>query len=92
MLSPHFIGPLEVLECMGEAAYRLALLPHLSRVHNVFHISKLRKYEQAEAYMLKWPELQLEEIVSYEVQPIQIVEANEHILWGRTIELVRVLC
>ena len=69
-----------MLERVGEVAYRLALPPYLSRVHNVFHVSMLRKYEPAEGHILKWPELQLDETVSYEEQPIQILEANEHIL------------
>ena len=41
--------------------------------------------------MLKWPKLQLDEIASYEEQPIQILEANEHIFQGRTIVMFRVL-
>ena len=43
-LSPRFIGPFEVLERVGTIAYRLALLPSLSGVHEVFHVSMLRKY------------------------------------------------
>ena len=90
-LSPRFIGPFEVLERVGEVAYRLALPPQLSRVHNVFHVSMLRKYEPAKGHVLKWPELQLDEIASYEEQPIQILEASEHVLRGRTISMVKVL-
>ncbi|CAA0810069.1 Unknown protein, partial [Striga hermonthica] len=43
-LHPRFIGPFEVLERVGDVAYRLALPPELSSVHNVFHVSMLRKY------------------------------------------------
>ena len=43
-LSPRFIGPFEVLERVGAVAYRLALPPSLSGVHEVFHVSMLRKY------------------------------------------------
>ncbi|XP_075524554.1 uncharacterized protein LOC142556956 [Primulina tabacum] len=43
-LSPCYIGPSEVLDRIGERAYRLALPPDLDRVHNVFHVSMLRKY------------------------------------------------
>ena len=41
-LSPRFIDPYEILECIGPVAYRLALPPELSRIHNVFHVSMLR--------------------------------------------------
>ena len=40
-LSPCFMGPFEILERVGQVAYRLALPPVLSRVHNVFHVSML---------------------------------------------------
>ena len=80
-----------MLEYIGEVAYSLALPPHLSRVHNVFHVLMLRKYESAQGHVLKWPELQLDETATYEEQPTPILEANEHVLRGRTIALVRVL-
>ena len=43
-LSPRFIGPFEILERVGTVAYRLALPSNLSGVHEVFHVSMLRKY------------------------------------------------
>ncbi|KZV40786.1 DNA/RNA polymerase superfamily protein [Dorcoceras hygrometricum] len=43
-LSPRYIGPYEILEKVGTLAYRLALPPQMSAVHNVFHVSALRKY------------------------------------------------
>ena len=42
-LSPRFIGPSEVLKRIGTIAYRLALPPSISGVHEVFHVSMLRK-------------------------------------------------
>ena len=43
-LSPRYIGPFEVVERVGAVAYRLALPPSLSSVHEAFHVSMLRKY------------------------------------------------
>ena len=43
-LSPRYVGLFEVLKRVGTIAYRLALLPSLSSVHAVFHVSMLRKY------------------------------------------------
>jgi hypothetical protein len=43
MLSPCYIGPFRILEWKGEVAYQLELLARLSDVHNVFHISQLKK-------------------------------------------------
>ena len=44
-LRPRFIGPFEILQRIGKVAYRLALSPDLAAVHNVFHVSMLKKYE-----------------------------------------------
>ena len=43
-LSHHFVGPFKILERVGHVAYRVALPPSMSKVHNVFHVSTLRKY------------------------------------------------
>jgi hypothetical protein len=41
-LSSHYIGPFQILERKGEVAYQLDLPPHLSDVHDVFHVSQLK--------------------------------------------------
>ena len=43
-LSPRFIGPFKIGQRVGKCAYRLALPSSLSEVHDVFHVSMLRKY------------------------------------------------
>ena len=51
-LSPRFIGPYKVLEQIGPMAYRLALPPELATLHNVFHVSMLRRYRSDELHIL----------------------------------------
>ena len=51
-LSPRFIGPFEILERTDTVAYRLALPPSLSGVHEVFHVSMLQKYTQDPAHVV----------------------------------------
>ena len=43
-LSPRFVDSFEILKRIGKVAYKLALLPTLAGVHNMFHVSMLRKY------------------------------------------------
>ena len=72
-------------------AYRLALPPQLSGVHNVFHVAMLRKYEPDPSHVLDWVDLEVDEDASYEERTVQILDTREHVLWGKTIPLVKVL-
>ena len=51
-LSPRFIGPFEILEMMGTVSYRLTLPPSMSGVHEVFHVSMLRRYTPDPAHVV----------------------------------------
>jgi hypothetical protein len=42
-LAPHYIGPYEIIEACGPVAYKLKLPPKMSAIHNVFHVSQLKK-------------------------------------------------
>ena len=59
-LSPQYISPFEVLEEVGLVAYKLALLPGLSRVHPVFHVSMLKRYHGYGDYSIKWDSVLLD--------------------------------
>ena len=52
-LSPRFIGSYEVIEKVGPVAYRLALPPNLEKIHNVFHVSMLRRYRSDPSWSLR---------------------------------------
>ncbi|XP_058181230.1 uncharacterized protein LOC131299667 [Rhododendron vialii] len=90
-LSPRYIRPFDIMEKIGEVAYRLALLPRLSGIHDVFHVSMLRKYEPDPLHVLEWSELELEVDESYGEEPICILDSCDQVLRGKTILLVRVL-
>jgi len=89
-LSPRFIGPFEILDRVGEVSYRLALPPSLEGVHNVFHVSQLRKYVKDEGHILNHSELELRPDLSYEEQPMTILDRSVKTLKNRTIPLVLV--
>ena len=69
-LSPRFFGPFEVLERVGEVAYRLVMPPALSEVHNVFHVSMHQKYVSDCTHVLSYENLELDQDLSYEEKPI----------------------
>ena len=52
-LSPHFVSPFQILEKIGSVAYKLALPPNLSQLHDVFHVSQLKKYHPNPTHILK---------------------------------------
>ena len=90
-LSPRFIGPYEILERVGKVAYRLALPPDLSKVHNVFHVSMLKKYISDPTHILQSEPIQVNEDLTYEEKPVRILDRKEKELWKRKIPLVKVL-
>ena len=55
-------------------AYRLELPSELSRIHNVFHVSMLKKYVLDPSHLLEAPPIELEKDLSFEVQPVAIVD------------------
>ena len=90
-LNPRYIGPFEILDKIGTTAYRLALPPELSRVHNVFHVSMLRKYNPDPSHVVAHEPLSLREDLSYEEVPVSITDRESRILRNREISFVKVL-
>ncbi|PKI58994.1 hypothetical protein CRG98_020614 [Punica granatum] len=79
-LSPRYIGSYEILERIEKVAYRLALPPELSRIHNVFHLSMLRKYIPDPSHVLSYQPVELNEDLTYEEEPMEIIDRKERSL------------
>lgn len=71
-LSPKFLGPYKTTEGVGEVAYRLPLPVELANVHNVFHVSQLRRYLGDPSHVLTREQVQLEPDLTLENIPIKI--------------------
>ena len=90
-LSPRYIRSYEIVRKVGPVAYRLKLPPKLSRIHDTFHVSMLRKYIPNPSHVLREQPVQLNENLTYEETPVQIVDRKELVLRSKVIPLVKFL-
>ena len=72
-LSPRLIGPYEVIEKVGPVAYRLALPPELEKIHNVFHVSMLRRYKSDPSHVVSSETIELRPDLTYEEELVEIL-------------------
>ena len=89
-LSPRFIGPYEIVSKVGPVA-KLKLPSELSRIHDTFHVSMLRKYIPDPSHVPREQPVQLKENLIYEKTHVQIVDRKEQVLRSKVISLVKVL-
>ena len=90
-LLPRFIGPFEILERVGTVAYRLALQPSMSGVHEVFHFSMLRKYTPDPAHVVDWGQIEVDTVGTSEEGLVCILDSHDQVLRRKTVRLVLVL-
>ena len=90
-ISPRFIGPLEILKRVGTIAYWLALPPSMSSVHEVFHVSMLRRYTPDLAHVVDWGEIDVDIDETFEEGLMFFMDSQDQVLRHKTVRLVRVL-
>ena len=88
-LAPRYIGPFKILERRGEVAYQLELPESLSGVHDVFHVSQLKKCLRVLEEQIPLEELDVKEDLTYEEYPIKILETVERVTRSRTIKMCK---
>ena len=79
-LSPRFIEPFEILKRVGTIAYRLALQPSMSSVHEVFHISMLRKYTPDPVHVVNWGEITVDTDGTFKEGLVCIMDSRDQVL------------
>jgi hypothetical protein len=89
-LAPRYIGPFRVLERRGEVAYQLELPESLKGVHDVFHVSQLKKCLRVPEEQIPIEELTVKGDLTYEEYPIRILETAERVTRSRVIRMCRV--
>jgi hypothetical protein len=77
-LAPRYIGPYEVTEKFGTVAYRNRLPDRLSAVHDMFHVSQLKKCEQIlEAQIIEETNAEIEQDLSLAEYPMRVLDHKE---------------
>ncbi|XP_057723485.1 uncharacterized protein LOC130939393 [Arachis stenosperma] len=89
-LNPRYIGPFEVLRRVGPVAYQVVLSLCLSNLHDVFHMSQLRKYTSDAAYVLEPESVELKENLTFQVTSVRIDDTNVKKLQGKEVLLAKV--
>ncbi|KAA3471968.1 DNA/RNA polymerases superfamily protein [Gossypium australe] len=90
-LSPRFIGPYCVLKRVGSVVYQLELPPELSQIHSVFHVSMLRRYRSDPSHIVAVEEIKIRPNLSFEEEPVQILDRDVKVLRRKSVPLVKVL-
>ncbi|GJW39730.1 putative reverse transcriptase domain-containing protein [Tanacetum coccineum] len=89
-LNPRYVGPFKVIERVGEVAYKLELPEELSRVHNTFHVSNLKKCHADEPLAVPLDGLNLDDKLHFVEEPVEIVGREVKRLKRSRIPLVKV--
>jgi hypothetical protein len=89
-LAPRYIGPFLILERYGPVAYRLQLPETLSLVHNVFHVSQLKKCLRLPDRTIDVVDVTLELDLTYSEHPIRILDQKDHITRKRILKFYKV--
>ncbi|WVZ84957.1 hypothetical protein U9M48_031923 [Paspalum notatum var. saurae] len=86
-LAPRYIGPFKIVERKGEVAYKLELPPNLYGIHNVFHVSQLKKCLRVpeEQAPLEGPDVQ--EDLTYTEHPVKILETSERVTRNSRVKM-----
>ncbi|XP_017629115.1 uncharacterized protein LOC108472107 [Gossypium arboreum] len=72
-LSASFFGPYRVVRRIGPVAYQLELLPELSQIHDVFHVTMLRRYHLDPSHVVAIEEIEVRLDLTFKEEPIQII-------------------
>jgi hypothetical protein len=89
-LAPHYIGPFPILEKCGNVAYKLEWTPSLAGVHDIFHVSQLKKRLKAHVDIILPDVTPLEVDLTYLEHPIRILDQKDHVTRRMTIKFFKI--
>jgi hypothetical protein len=89
-LAPRYIGPFPILERYGPVAYRLQLPETLSTVHNVFHVSQLKKCLRVLDRTIEVMDVALEPDLTYSQHPIRVLDQKDRITRRKALKFYKI--
>ncbi|GJW66671.1 putative reverse transcriptase domain-containing protein [Tanacetum coccineum] len=89
-LNPRYVGPFKVIERVGTVAYKLELPQQLSRVHNTFHVSNLKKCLSDESLVIPLEELRIDDKLHFVEKPIEVMDREIKQLKRSCIPIIKV--
>jgi hypothetical protein len=88
-LAPRYVSPFKIISHKGEVAYQLELPPQLSDVHDVFHVSQLKKCLRVPEEQLPMEELDLGGDLMYSERPIKILDTVQRVTRTKVIKMCK---
>nr|GEV05917.1 hypothetical protein [Tanacetum cinerariifolium] len=89
-LNPRYVRPFKVLSKVGDVAYRLELPQQLSRVHNTFYVSNLKKCLSDESLVIPLDELRIDDKLHFIEEPVEIMDCEINQLKRSRIPIIKV--
>jgi hypothetical protein len=89
-LAPRHIGPFEILEICGPVAYRLQIPSQLEAIHNIFHVSQLRKCVKIPTEIIDSQAIEIEPDPTYTEHPLRVLETKERSARNETIRMFKI--
>jgi hypothetical protein len=89
-LAPRYVGPFKIIDHKGEVTYQLELPPQLSEVHDVFHISQLKKCLWVLEEQLPMEYLDFGGDLTYSERPIKILDSAERVTRSKVMKMCKV--
>ncbi|XP_028800249.1 uncharacterized protein LOC114755528 [Neltuma alba] len=83
--------PFQILSKVKPVAYKVALPPNLSQIHDVFHVSQLKKYQPDPSHVLGYEDITLRDDLTWEIKPVKIIDHQVKQLRRKSIPMVKVI-
>jgi hypothetical protein len=89
-LAPRYIGPYPILDKYGPMSYRVELPARLLGVHNVFHVSQLKRCLKPPTDVVIKDTIPLEPNLTYKAYPIKILDQQDRVTRNKTTRFYKI--